>query len=110
MEFSRQENWRRVPFPSAGDLPDPGAEPGSPALQAGSLPSLGGKMQIQNGGITLEGRPRALSPVTQNSSLSGCQLWDSSGNHSSPSGEPQNCQLHKGRNCILYSRILKCMK
>ena len=33
MEFSRQEYWSWVPFPSPGDLPDPGIEPGSPALQ-----------------------------------------------------------------------------
>ena len=39
MEFSRQEYWSEQPFPSPGDLPDPGIEPVSPALQAGSLPS-----------------------------------------------------------------------
>ena len=38
MEFSRQEFWRGLPFPSQGDLPNPGIEPGSPALQADSLP------------------------------------------------------------------------
>ena len=32
MGFSRQEYWRRLPFPSAGDLPDPGIEPVSSAL------------------------------------------------------------------------------
>ena len=37
--FSRQEYWSRLPFPSPGDLPDPGLEPRSPALQADSLPS-----------------------------------------------------------------------
>ena len=37
--FSRQKYWSGLPFPSPGDLPDPGIEPGSPALQAGSLPS-----------------------------------------------------------------------
>ena len=37
--FSRQECWSRLPFPSPGDLPDPGIEPGSPALQADTLPS-----------------------------------------------------------------------
>ena len=36
--FSRQEYWRGLPFPSPGDLPDPGIKPGSPALQAVSLP------------------------------------------------------------------------
>ena len=39
MEFSRQEYWSGEPFPSPGDLPDPGIEPRSPALQADSLPS-----------------------------------------------------------------------
>ena len=38
MEFSRQEHWGGLPFPSSGDLPDPGIEPGTPALQADSLP------------------------------------------------------------------------
>ena len=37
-EFS-QEYWNGLPFPSPGDLPDPGIEPGSPAIQADSLPS-----------------------------------------------------------------------
>ena len=36
-EFSRQEYWSGLPFPSAGDLPDPGIEPGSPALLADSF-------------------------------------------------------------------------
>ena len=39
MGFSRQEYWSGLPFPSPGDLPDPGIEPGSFALQADSLPS-----------------------------------------------------------------------
>ena len=39
MEFSRQEHWGGLPFPSPGNLPDPGTEPRSPALQADSLPS-----------------------------------------------------------------------
>ena len=39
MGFSRQEYWSGLLFPSPGDLPDPGIEPGSPALQADSLPS-----------------------------------------------------------------------
>ena len=37
MGFSRQEYWSRLPFPSPGDLPDPGIEPRSPALHADSL-------------------------------------------------------------------------
>ena len=34
MEFSRQEYWSGLPFPSPGDLPDPRIEPRSPSLQA----------------------------------------------------------------------------
>ena len=37
MGFSRQEYWSGLPFPSPGDLPNPGIEPGSPALQADAL-------------------------------------------------------------------------
>ena len=39
MKFSRQEYWSGFPFSSPGDLPDPQIEPGSPALQADTLPS-----------------------------------------------------------------------
>ena len=39
MDFSRQEYWSGLPFPSPGDLPNPGFEPGSPTLQADALPS-----------------------------------------------------------------------
>ena len=39
MEFSRQEYWSELPLPSPGHLPDPGIEPGSPALQVNSLPT-----------------------------------------------------------------------
>ena len=39
MGFSRQEYWSGLPFPSPGDLPDSGIEPGSPALQADALTS-----------------------------------------------------------------------
>ena len=37
MGFSRQEYWSGLLFPSAGDLPNPGIEPGSPVLQTDSL-------------------------------------------------------------------------
>ena len=39
MEFSRQEYWNGFPFPSPENLPNPGIEPKSPALQTDSLPS-----------------------------------------------------------------------
>ena len=49
LEFSRQESWSGLPFPSARDLPDQGIKPESPALQADSLPSKPqGKSKIIN--------------------------------------------------------------
>ena len=46
MRVSRQEYWSGLPFPPPGNLPNPGIEPGSPALQADALPSeLPGKPQ-----------------------------------------------------------------
>jgi len=47
MGFSREEYWSGLPFPSPGDFPDPGIEPGSLALQADSLPTeLPGKTYL----------------------------------------------------------------
>ena len=43
MEFSRQESWSGLPFPSSGDLPNPAIKPRSPALQEDSSPSAPGK-------------------------------------------------------------------
>ena len=43
MEFSKQEYWSGLSFPSPGDLPDPGIELRSPALQADALPSEPGE-------------------------------------------------------------------
>ena len=39
MGFSRQGYWSELPFPSPGDLPNTGIEPGSPVLQSDTLPS-----------------------------------------------------------------------
>ena len=39
MGFSRQEYWSGLPFPSPGNLPNPGIEPRSPTLQTDTLPS-----------------------------------------------------------------------
>ena len=51
MGFSRQEYWSGLPFPSPGDLPDPGIEPGFPALQADALtcepPGKPGEVKIE---------------------------------------------------------------
>ena len=75
MGFSRQEYWSGLPFPSPGDLPDPGIEPRSPTLQADALTSAPpGKPLNQVGEVLLvlnfllyEGWPyKHLS----------CILWD----------------------------------
>ena len=48
MEFSRQEYWSGLPFPSPGDLPDLGIEPRSPAMEADSLPTEPpGKLELK---------------------------------------------------------------
>ena len=50
MGFSRQEYWSGLPFPSPGDLPNPGIEPGSPTLQADALTSEPpGKLSLEVG-------------------------------------------------------------
>ena len=56
MGFSRQESWSESPFPSSGDLPDPGIEPGSPALLSSELP---GKIQI----LVTQSCPTLRDPV-----------------------------------------------
>ena len=54
MEFSKQEYWSVLPFPSSGDLPDPGIKPRSPIFQADSLPfKPPGKPKNKPGGLTL---------------------------------------------------------
>ena len=53
-EFSKQEYWSGLPFPSPEDLPNPGIEPGSPTLQADSLssePAVNGGDHVKLEGI-----------------------------------------------------------
>ena len=52
MELSRQEDWSGLPFPFPRDPPNPGVEPGSPALQADSLPVVPPKKLMLNGVAT----------------------------------------------------------
>ena len=64
MGFSRQEYWSRLPFPSPGDLPNPGIEPRSPTLQADALTS------------ELPGKPLCYLPLSDSvQSLSGVWLF-----------------------------------
>ena len=48
MGFFRQESLSELPCPPSGDLPNPGIEPGSPTLQADSLPSEPRKAQLKD--------------------------------------------------------------
>ena len=56
MEFPRQEHWSGLPFPSPGDLPDPGIKPASPALvdrffttrEAQKMSVIGNKRNSEN--------------------------------------------------------------
>ena len=57
MEFSWQGYWNGLPFPSPGDLPDPGTETESPALQADSLPlSHQGSPNLESRSFSKEGK------------------------------------------------------
>ena len=56
MEFFRHEHWSGLPFPSPGDLPDPGIKPGSPALQADALPSEPPGKHLEAGSLKLESK------------------------------------------------------
>ena len=67
--FPRQEYWSGLPFPSPGDLPDPGIEPGSLALQADSLPfEPPGKRDGSRGGgtVTTEAEVGVIWPQSRN--------------------------------------------
>ena len=64
MGFSRQEYWGGLPFPSPGDLPDPGIEPRSPALQADALTSEppGKRRDIS---VCIKQTPKTLRTLSQ---------------------------------------------
>ena len=62
MGFSRQEYWSRLPFPSPGDIPNPGIKPRSPALQADALTS------------EPPGKPKTIRGWVQNISIVKLQL------------------------------------
>ena len=72
MEFSKKEYWSGLPFPSPGDLSDPGIKPRSPALQADALPSeLPGKLQHPYSTVTFDDIWFNIS----NFAIRGKSLW-----------------------------------
>ena len=76
MGFSRQEYWSGLPFPSAGCLPNPGIEPGSPACQADPLtsepPGVTGKFGF---GVQNEAGPRLTEFCQENTLVTGNILF-----------------------------------
>ena len=97
--FSRQEYWSQLPFPSPGDLPEPGVEPGSPVLQADALPSEPpGKRAIGKAlRVRAEGNPYFC--------VCGCRArhgtWNKHLKPSAAAGHPSveqvpSCRLHEG--------------
>ena len=65
----RQEHWSGLPFPSPGDLPGPGMEARSPALQADSLPSESTEKPNNNTPVLLPGKSHGQR------SLVDCSPW-----------------------------------
>ena len=73
MGFSRQEYWSGLPFSSPRDLPDPGIEPRSPALQADALTSepLGNPLFVDEGKeLSRVSFTKALNPIYDCSAFS----------------------------------------
>ena len=68
--FSRQEYWSGLPFPSPGDLPHLGTEPGSPALEADALTSEPQQC------ILLEDMFLLLKNLLTNPVILKCKLWE----------------------------------
>ena len=102
IEFSREEYWSRLPFPSPGDLPDPGIEPVSLALETVSDFIFGGskipadgdcshKIKrllllerkvmtnldsiLKSGDITLPTKVRLVKPMVFPVVMYGCESW-----------------------------------
>ena len=67
LRFSRQKYWSGLPFPSPGNLPDPGIKPRSPALQADSLPT-----ELQEKRSRIMQSP--LPPSSSDSNFTFCQI------------------------------------
>ena len=71
MGFSKQEYWIGLPFPSPGDLPNPGIEPVSPALKADSLPLSDQGSQRMEGNTPTTNPPPQRGAHEPTSALSG---------------------------------------
>ena len=70
MGFSRQEYWSGLPFPSPGDLLNPGIKPGSPALEADALNS-----ELKSSDITLLTKVCLVKAMVFPVVIYGCESW-----------------------------------
>ena len=82
MGFSRQEYWSGLPFPSPGELPDPGIEPGSPSLQADALtseppgkPMTNPNDLLNSRDITLPTQVHLVKAMVFPIIMYGCESW-----------------------------------
>ena len=82
MEFSRQEYWNGLPFPSPGDLPDAGIEPRSSELQADTLPSEPPRKamtnldsRVKSRDITLPNKVHIVKAMVFPVVSCGCKSW-----------------------------------
>ena len=95
-EFSRQEYWSGLPFPSPGDLLDPGIEPRTPTLQADALLS------------EPPGKP-CLTPAAAAKSLQSCPTLCNPID-GSPPGSPIPGELSRKNTGVGCHFLLQCMK
>ena len=100
VEFSRPERWRGQPFPSPGDLPNPGIKPRSPALQADSLPAEPPGKPKNTGVGSLALLQRIFLTQESNRGLLHCRrtLYQLS-----YQGSPQTRVIFPGLSCLLRS-------
>ena len=77
MGFSRQEYWSELPFPSPGDLPDPGIEPWSPALSTDALPSEppGKSLSLDQTDLSWQSNVRLVKAMVFPVVMYGCESW-----------------------------------
>ena len=69
MEFSRQDYWRGLPFPSPEELPNPGIEPWPSAWQADSLP-----FELQGSLTSMVSLPKSITSSNQKKTSDKCKL------------------------------------
>ena len=126
MGFSRQGYWSGLPFPSPGDLPDPGIEPRSPALQAVSLPIELPRKLLGGGWVPLNTSPTlldsaavldfdtrrqpwlSLSPFQTRPAQSSLSLWEGPQHFSRPGFPPAEDHSTSGQLPLARLKIAHC--